>query len=51
MTTENAAQGHPTIDEEEATVTMNWQSDDSNNNESDNSGSYETPEDELGYLL
>jgi hypothetical protein len=51
MTTENAAQGHPTIDEEDATVAMNWQSGDSNNNGSDNSGSYETPEDELGYLL
>jgi hypothetical protein len=51
MTTKNAAQGHPTIDEEDATIAMNWQSGDSNNNGSDNSGSYETPEDELGYLL
>jgi hypothetical protein len=30
---------------------MNWQFGDSNNNGSDNSGSYENPEDELGYLL
>jgi hypothetical protein len=30
---------------------MNWQSDDSDNNGSDNSRSYENPEDELGYLL
>jgi hypothetical protein len=30
---------------------INWQSDNSNNNESDNSGSYESPEDKLGYLL
>jgi hypothetical protein len=47
MTTENAAQGHTTVDEEEVTVAMNWQSGDSNNNRSDNSGSYESPEDEL----
>jgi hypothetical protein len=51
MATENAAQGHTTIDEEETTVAMNCQSDDFNNNRSDNSGSYESPEDELGYLL
>jgi hypothetical protein len=50
MATENAAQGHTTIDEEETTVAMNCQSDDFNNNRSDNSGSYESPEDELGYL-
>jgi hypothetical protein len=30
---------------------MNWQSGDSDNNGSTNSGSYENPEDELGYLL
>jgi hypothetical protein len=30
---------------------MNWQSGDSNNNGSGNNGSYESPEDELGYLL
>jgi hypothetical protein len=51
MAMENAAQGHTTIDEEEVAVAMNWQSSDSNNNGSDNSGSYESPEDELGYLL
>jgi hypothetical protein len=51
MATENAAQGHNTIDEEEAFVAMNWQSGDSNNNGSDNSRSYENPEDKLGYLL
>jgi hypothetical protein len=45
------AQGYTTIDEEEVVVVMNWQSGDSNNNGSDNSGSYESPEDELGYLL
>jgi hypothetical protein len=51
MAMENAAQGHTTVDEEEAAVAMNWQSGDSNNNGSDNSGSYGSPEDELGYLL
>jgi hypothetical protein len=51
MAMENVAQGHTTIDEEEVAVAMNWQSSDSNNNGSDNSGSYESPEDELGYLL
>jgi hypothetical protein len=51
MATENATQGHTTIDEEEAIVAMNWQSSDSNNNGSDNTRSYESPEDELGYLL
>jgi hypothetical protein len=51
MRTENAAQGHTTVDEEEVAVEMNWQFGDSNNNGSDNSGSYENPEDELGYLL
>jgi hypothetical protein len=30
---------------------MNCQSGDSNNNRSDNSGLYESPEDELDYLL
>jgi hypothetical protein len=47
----NAAERHTTANEEEATVVMNWQSGDSDNNGSDNSGSYENPEDELGYLL
>jgi hypothetical protein len=51
MTTQNAAQGHTTVDEEEIAVEMNWQFGDSNNNVSDNSGSYENPEDEIGYLL
>jgi hypothetical protein len=51
MATENAAQGHTTIDEEEVAVEMNWQFGNSNNNGSDNSGSYENPEDELSYLL
>jgi hypothetical protein len=51
MATENAAERHTTTDEEVAAVAMNWQSDNFDNNESDNSGSYENPEDELGYLL
>jgi hypothetical protein len=51
MATENAAQGHTTVDEEEVTVELNWQFSNSNNNGSENSGSYENPEDELGYLL
>jgi hypothetical protein len=51
MVTENVAQGHTTGDEEEAAVVMNWQSGDSNNSGSGNNGSYESPEDELGYLL
>jgi hypothetical protein len=51
MVTENEAQGHTTINEEEVTVAMNYQSDDSNNNRSINNGSYESPVDELGYLL
>jgi hypothetical protein len=51
MVMENTAQGHTTIDEEEVVVELNWQFDDSNNNGSKNSGSYENPKDELGYLL
>jgi hypothetical protein len=51
MVTENATQGHTTVDEEEVAVELNWQFSDSNNNGSKNSGSYENPEDELGYLL
>jgi hypothetical protein len=51
MVMENAAQVHTTVDEEEVTVELNWQFGDSNNNRSENSGSYENPEDELGYLL
>jgi hypothetical protein len=50
MMTKNVAQGHTTVDEE-VVVAMNWQSRDSSNNGSDNSGSYESPEDELGSLL
>jgi hypothetical protein len=49
MTMENAAQGHTTIDEEEVTIGMNWQSGDSNDNGSDNSGSYESSDDKLSY--
>jgi hypothetical protein len=51
MATKNAAERHTTADEEEAAIVMNWQSGDFNNNVSDNSGSYENPEDELSYLL
>jgi hypothetical protein len=51
MATENVDWGHTTVDEEDVVVEMNWQFGDSNNNGSDNSGSYENPEDELGYLL
>jgi hypothetical protein len=51
MATENATERHTTANEEEAAVAMNWQSGDSDNNGSDNSGSYENPKDELGYLL
>jgi hypothetical protein len=51
MVTENAAQGHTIVDEEEVIVELNWQLSDSSNNRSKNSGSYENPEDELGYLL
>jgi hypothetical protein len=46
-----AAQGHTIVDEDEVTVELNWQFGDSNNNGSKNSGSYENPKDELGYLL
>jgi hypothetical protein len=51
MATENATERHTTANEEEVVVAMDWQSGDSDNNGSDNSGSYESPEDELGYLL
>jgi hypothetical protein len=51
MATENAIERHTTADEEEAVVAMNWQSGDSDNNGSDNSGSHENPKDELGHLL
>jgi hypothetical protein len=42
MSTENVAQGHTTVEKEEA-IMNNWQSYDS--------GSYHSPEDELGHLL
>jgi hypothetical protein len=51
MATENATQGHTTVDEEEVVIELNWQFGESNNNESKNSRSYENPEDELSYLL
>jgi hypothetical protein len=51
MATENAIEREKTSNEEEAAVAINWQSGDSDNSGSDNSGSYENPEDELGYLL
>jgi hypothetical protein len=51
MATENPAQGHTIVDEEDAVVVKNWQSGDCNNNGSDNSRSYENPKDKLGYLL
>jgi hypothetical protein len=51
MAMENVTERHTTANEEEVTLAMNLPSDDSDNNGSDNSGSYESPEDELGYLL
>jgi hypothetical protein len=51
MALENVAQGHTASDEEEVAAVMNWQSGDSNNNGSSNNRSYESPEDELSYLL
>jgi hypothetical protein len=51
MTTENVAQGHTIVDEEEVVLELNWKFGDSNNNGFDNDGSYENAEDELGYLL
>jgi hypothetical protein len=51
MATKNAAERHTTADEEEVAVAMNWQSGNSDNNGSDNRGSYENLEDELSYLL
>jgi hypothetical protein len=47
MAAENAAERHTTADKEEVAVAMNWKSSNSDNNGSDNSGSYENPEDEL----
>jgi hypothetical protein len=46
MATENATERHTTANEEEAAIAMNLQSGDSDNN-----GSYESPENELCYLL
>jgi hypothetical protein len=43
MATENATERHTTANEEEVVVAMDWQSGDSDNNGSDNSGSYESP--------
>jgi hypothetical protein len=51
MATENATERHTTANEEEVVVAMDRQPGDCDNNGSDNSGSYESPEDELGYLL
>jgi hypothetical protein len=51
MATENAAQGHTIVDEEEVVVELNWQFNDSNNNGSENSGYYENLVDKLDYLL
>jgi hypothetical protein len=45
MVTENAAQGHTTVEKEEG-IMKNWQSDGS-----DFDGSYHSPEDELSHLL
>jgi hypothetical protein len=41
MATENAAEHHTIVDEEEVAVVMNWQSGASDNNGSDNSKSHE----------
>jgi hypothetical protein len=51
MAMENAIEREKISNEEEVAVAINWQSGDSDNSGSDNSGSYENPEDELGYLL
>jgi hypothetical protein len=51
MATENATECHTTANEEEVVVAMDRQPGDSDKNGSDNSRSYESPEDELGYLL
>jgi hypothetical protein len=51
MATENATEWGKTDNEEEAAIMINWQSGDIDDKGSDNSGSYENPEDELSYLL
>jgi hypothetical protein len=47
MSTENAAQGHTMIEEEQEAIMMNMQSGGSG----PSSGSYESPEDEFAHLL
>jgi hypothetical protein len=47
MSTENAAQGHTTVEEEEKAVIKNLQSGGSGSS----SGSYHSPEDEFAHLL
>jgi hypothetical protein len=43
MAMENAAQGHTTVDEEEVTIELNWQFNDSNNNGSKKADPMRTP--------
>jgi hypothetical protein len=47
MSTENAAQGHTTVEEEEEAIMKNLQSGGSDSS----SGSYHSPEDEFAHLL
>jgi hypothetical protein len=47
MSMENAAQGHTTVEDEEEAVMKNLQSGGSGSS----SGSYHSPDDELGHLL
>jgi hypothetical protein len=47
MSTENVAQGHTMIEEEQEAIMMNMQSGGSGTS----SGSYESPEDEFAHLL
>jgi hypothetical protein len=47
MSTENAAQGHTTVEEEEEAIMKNLQLGDSNSS----SGSYHSSEDEFAHLL
>jgi hypothetical protein len=51
MAMENVIECHTTANEEEATIALNLQSGNSDNNGSDKSRCYESPEDELGYLF
>jgi hypothetical protein len=48
---ENTTECHTTTNEEEVIAVINLQSGNSDNNGSNNSGSYESLEDELRYLL